>query len=322
MTYYIGMDIGGTNIKAGVVNREGHIVAAASIPTGADRPQEVVLQDILAAADKAVEASGVAMEEVAGVGVGCPGMIRSEEGVVLYNNNLGWRDFPLGPLLSEALRMPARVENDANAAALGEVTAGSAKGATSAMVITLGTGVGSGFVIDGRIWTGWNSAACEFGHMVILRGGRPCTCGRRGCLEAYASATGLIAMTEEAVAAHPTSALADLALREGRVGGHTAFAAAEAGDEAAKAVVDEYTDCLACGLANLINGLQPEVISIGGGVGKQGERLLAPLRRKVEMERYGGDRIADRATRLTVCTLGYEAGLIGAAMAAKNAVNS
>ena len=318
MEYCIGVDIGGTNIKAGVVDEAGRIIGESDCPTGADRPQDVVLQDILEAAKGAVAASGVDTKELRGVGVGTPGAVDSETGTVLYNYNLGWRDFDIGPKMSAALGLPARLENDANAAALGEAVAGSAKGATSAMIITLGTGVGSGFVIDGKIWTGWNSAAGEFGHMVIAYGGRPCTCGRRGCFEAYASATGLINMTKEAIEAHPNGELAELARREGTVSGHTAFDAAEAGDPVAAHVIDEYTDYLACGIANLINGLQPEVISIGGGIGKQGERLLVPLRRKVEADTFGEKREGQRQTRLVSCTLGYKAGLIGAAMAARN----
>ena len=314
MAFYIGVDIGGTNIKAGVVGAEGNIVGEADLPTGSDRPQEVVFGDILEAAERAIAAAGVPRGEIHAVGVGCPGTVVPASGVVVYNNNLGWKDFPLGRLLGEALSRPVRVENDANAAALGEVCAGSAKGASSAMILTLGTGVGSGFVVDGRIWTGWSSAASEFGHMVIVRGGRPCTCGRLGCLEAYASATGLIAMTREAMAEHPESLMNVLAAEEGRVGGHTSFVAAERGDAAALRVVDEYVASLACGVTNIVNGLQPEVVSLGGGVGKQGERLLEPLRRKVYAEVYGG--CGERFTRLTSCTLGYKAGLIGAAMAA------
>lgn len=314
MAFYIGVDIGGTNIKVGVVDGIGNIVGEADLPTGADRPQEVVFGDIMGAIDRSVAAAGVSRGEILAVGVGCPGTVIPSSGMIVYNNNLGWKDFALGRLLSEALELPVRVENDANAAALGEVCSGSAKGASSAMILTLGTGVGSGLVIEGRIWTGWNSAASEFGHMVIVRDGRLCTCGRRGCLEAYASATGLIAMTRETMAAYPESLMNALAAEEGRVGGHTPFVAAERGDAAALRVVDEYLEYLACGVANLINGLQPEVVSLGGGVGKQGERLLVPLRKKVYAEVYGGR--SERFTRLESCTLGYKAGLIGAAMAA------
>ena len=308
MAYYIGVDIGGTNLKAGVVDEAGQIVGEASVPTGADRPQDIVLEDILGAVSKAVQASGVSTKSIRAVGMGSPGKIDYETGSVVYNNNLGWKDFHISEKMSEALGLPVRLENDADAAALGEVIAGSAKGASSAMIITLGTGVGSGYVTDGKIFRG-----CEFGHMVIAYGGRKCTCGRHGCFEAYCSATGLINMTKEAIAEHPSSTMAEIAGREGVVGGHTVFDAAEQGDSVAEHIIDEYTGYLACGLANLVNGLQPEVISIGGGIGKQGERLLVPLREKVKAEVYAGLALP----KIVSCTLGYKAGLIGAAMSVR-----
>ena len=308
MAYYIGVDIGGTNLKAGVISENGDIIGEASVPTGADRPQDVVLQDIIAAVRASIDESGVGMKDIRAIGMGSPGMIEPDKGVVVYNNNLGWKDFHIGEKMSEVFGLPARLENDADAAALGEVIAGSAKGAKSAMIITLGTGVGSGYVADERIVRG-----CEFGHMVIKYGGRQCTCGRKGCFETYCSATGLINSTKEAIAEEPDGILAKLAESEGTVSGHTVFAAAEQGDSRAVQVIDEYTDYLACGLANLANGLQPEVISIGGGIGKQGERLLAPLRTKVYAEVYKGLPLP----KIVSCTLGYKAGLIGAAMAAR-----
>ena len=308
MSYYIGVDIGGTNLKAGVVDGSGKIISEASVPTGADRPQDIVLQDILGAVKTSIDGAKIDAKEIKAVGMGSPGMIDTENGIVIYNNNLGWHDFHIGEKMSSALGIPAHLENDADAAALGEVVAGSAKGAKSALIITLGTGVGSGFVINEKIFPG-----CEFGHMVIAYGGRECTCGRHGCFEAYASATGLINSTKEAIARNPGGIMADIAKKENTVSGHTVFDAADKGDEEAKRVIDEYTDYLACGLANLINGLQPEVVSIGGGIGKQGERLLAPLRVKVEREVYKGIKLP----KIVSCTLGYKAGLIGAAMSVR-----
>lgn len=307
MAYYIGIDIGGTNLKAGVVDADGNIIGEADVPTGADRPQDIVLQDILGVAKTSVKVSGIDIREISAVGMGSPGLINSRDGIVIYNNNLGWRDFHICEKISEALKIPAHLENDADAAALGEVISGSAKGAKSAIIITLGTGVGSGVVIDGKILPG------EFGHMVISHNGRECTCGRKGCFEAYSSATGLINMTKEAINKNPDGILADTAKKEGSVSGRTVFDAAERGDLQAVKVIDEYTGYLACGLGNLINGLQPEVISIGGGIAKQGEKLLAPLREKIQSEVYKGIKIPQMVT----CTLGYKAGLIGAAMAAK-----
>ena len=305
MKYYAGIDIGGTNIKTGIVDELGNIISEDTVPTGADRTQEIVLQDIISSVKESIAKAQVTPFAV---GMGSPGLIDSKNGVVVYNNNLGWNNFAIAPAMTEALKIPATLENDADAAALGEVIAGCAKGANSAMIITLGTGVGSGYVVDGKIIRG-----AEFGHMVIHYGGRKCTCGRRGCFEAYCSATGLINMTKEAIAENPGGIMAKIADAEGTVSGHTVFDAAQEGDENAVNVIDTYTEYLACGLSNLINGLQPEVIGIGGGIGKQGERLLAPLRAKVQHEIYKGLALP----RIVSCTLGYKAGLIGAAMAAK-----
>ncbi len=296
MKYYVGIDIGGTNIKTGIVDELGQIISEDSVPTGADRPQEVVLQDIIASVRNSISKSGVSPVSA---GMGTPGSIDSNKGIVIRNYNLGWKDFPIAPAMSEALGIPVTLENDADAAALGEVVAGCAKGAKSAMIITLGTGVGSGYVLNGKIFRG-----CEFGHMVIVHGGLECTCGRKGCFEAYCSATGLIRTTSEN----------GITESDGTVNGRTVFDAAESGNKVAANLIDEYIEYLACGLANLINGLQPEVIGIGGGIAKQGERLFAPLREKVKREVFGGFSLP----RIVGCTLGYKAGLIGAAMAGKN----
>ncbi len=296
--YYIGIDIGGTNLKSGVVDEWGNIIGESSVPTGAERPQKEVFQDILLSAERAVYDSGISMKDIKAVGMGSPGKIDYDTGTVIYNNNLGWKNFHIADLINEALHVPAVLENDADAAALGEVVAGSAKGAKSAIIITLGTGVGVGIVFDGKIYR-----SSEFGHMVIRSGGRKCTCGRKGCFEAYCSATGLIASTREA----------GITESDGSINGRTVFDSADKGNEAAIRVIDEYTSDLACGIVNLINGLQPEVISLGGGIAKQGERLLAPLREKVYAEMYKGLT----PPKIAACTLGYKAGLIGAAMSAR-----
>ena len=311
MAYYIGIDIGGTNMKTGVVSESGEIISESSIPTGADRHQDIVLQDIIQTVKDAIKSSGLDQKEIKAIGMGSPGMMDYKTGSVIYNNNLGWRDFHICQFMREAFGIPAILENDADAAALGEVVAGSAKGAKSAMIITLGTGVGVGIVINDKIYRG-----SEFGHMVIAYGGRPCKCGRKGCFESYCSATGLINMTKEAIQANPKGILADIAQSEGGVvSGHTVFDAADKGDDDAKRVIDEYISYLAVGLGNLINGLNPEILSIGGGIGKQGERLLKPLRERIIPEIYEGLR--SNFSKIVSCTLGYKAGLIGAAMAAR-----
>lgn len=296
--YYIGLDIGGTNLKAGAVDESGNIIGEASIPTGANRPQDEVFHDIVSLIREVIASSGLRENELKAIGMGSPGKIDYSTGSVVYNNNLGWKDFHISEMMSEALHVPAILENDADAAALGEVIAGSAKGANSAMIITLGTGVGTGYVFNGKIFR-----SCEFGHMVIHSGGRECTCGRKGCFESYCSATGLITSTREAGITEP----------DGSVNGRTVFDAADKGNDKAQKIIDEYTSDLSCGIVNLINGLQPEVISLGGGIANQGERLLVPLREKVYAEMYKGLI----RPRIVACTLGYKAGLIGAAMSAR-----
>ena len=303
---YLGVDLGGTNIKAALVNAEGNILKESSVPTNLPRPAEAVCNDIAALCTALAE--GV---QVRGIGVGCPGTV--DGSVVRYSNNLDWHDFAMADYLQAKTDLPVRLANDANAAALGEALAGCAKGAESAVIVTLGTGVGGGVVLNGKLLTGYTGAAAEPGHTVICDTPNAplCTCGRRGCFEAYASATALIRMTRQAMDAHPESVLH--AAASGTVNGRTAFDAAEQGDAAAKQVVDDYIHYLAVGIANLINMFFPQVIGLSGGVANQGENLLRPLRAAVQPMIFG-DEYAKKHTTLTTCTLGYRAGVIGAAL--------
>ena len=304
---YLGVDLGGTNIKAALVNAEGNILKESSVPTNLPRPAEAVCDDIAALCTAL--ADGV---RVHGIGVGCPGTV--DGGVVRYSNNLNWHDFAMADYLQGKTGLPVRLANDANAAALGEALAGCAKGAESAVIVTLGTGVGGGVVLNGKLLTGYTGAASEPGHTVICDTPNAplCTCGRRGCFEAYASATALIRMTRQTMDAHPESALHTVAAN-GTVNGRTAFDAAELGDAAAKQVVDNYIHYLAVGIANLINMFFPQVIGLSGGIANQGENLLRPLRVAVQPMIFG-DEYAKKHTALTTCTLGYRAGVIGAAL--------
>ncbi len=304
---YLGVDLGGTNIKAALVDAEGNILNESSVPTNLPRQAEAVCDDIAALCTAL--ADGV---RVHGIGVGCPGTV--DGGVVRYSNNLNWHDFAMADYLQGKTGLPVRLANDANAAALGEALAGCAQGAESAVIVTLGTGVGGGVVLNGKLLTGYTGAASEPGHTVICDTPNAplCTCGRRGCFEAYASATALIRMTRQAMDAHPESALHTVAAN-GTVNGRTAFDAAELGDAAAKQVVDDYIHYLAVGIANLINMFFPQVIGLSGGVANQGENLLRPLRAAVQPMIFG-DEYAKKHTTLTTCTLGYRAGVIGAAL--------
>ena len=309
MAYFIGVDIGGTNLKSGVVDDNGIIISESSIPTGADRPQDIVLQDIISIVKDSIKTAKLTLNDIKAIGLGSPGSIDTENGIVIYNGNLGWRDFHITQKITEALNIPAGLENDADAAALGEVVSGSAKGAKSALIITLGTGVGTGLIINEKIFRG-----CEFGHMVIIYEGRQCTCGRKGCFETYCSATGLINSTKEAIEKYPDSILAQTAKESGKVEGRTVFDARDKGCSVSEKVIDDYISYLACGIANLVNGLQPEVVSIGGGIAKQNEKLLVPLREKVNQEIFKGIT----PPKIVTCTLGYKAGLIGAAMSVRD----
>ncbi len=309
--YSIGVDLGGTNIVAGVVDDNYRILATAKRKTNMPRSAESILEDIAVVSREAVQKAGLTMEQVAFVGIGSPGTCNIHAGVVEYANNLDFVNVPVGPIMHEKLGLPVYIENDANAAALGEFKAGAAKGSNSCICITLGTGVGGGIVIDGKIYSGFNFSGAEVGHTVIVANGEPCTCGRKGCWEAYASATALIQQTRTAMQKHPESNMWDLAGGLEKVNGLTAFNAMRAGDAAGTAVVQQYIAYVACGVTNMINIFQPEVVCIGGGISKEGETLLAPLRKYVESERYS--RYSRLQSKVCVATLGNDAGIIGAA---------
>ena len=267
--------------------------------------------DMARVAKEAVEKAGLTMDDIHSVGIGIPGTCNADTGVVEYACNVGFENVPVQEEMSALLGRPVYIENDANAAALGEALAGAAKGAQSAVCITLGTGVGGGIIIDGHIYGGFNFAGAELGHIVIMVDGELCGCGRQGCWEAYASATALINQTRQAMINHPDSGLWKIAEDLELVDGRTAFDGMRAGDPVAKQVVDTYIKYIACGLINVINIFQPEVLCIGGGICKEGDTLLLPLKKHIERERYS--KYSTHQTRLCVAELGNDAGIIGAA---------
>jgi glucokinase len=260
---------------------------------------------------EAVDNAGLSWSDIHHIGIGCPGICNGDIGEVEYSCNLEFSHVMLGPEMSQRLNIPVYIENDANAAALGEAKAGAARGTNSSICVTLGTGVGGGIIIDGKICSGSNFAGGEIGHTVIVMDGEPCACGRHGCWESYASATALIRQTRRAMEEHPDSKMWELADSLDKVNGLTAFDAMRAGDAVGKAVVDRYIEYVACGVSDMINIFQPEVLCIGGGVCKEGETLLAPLRAIVEKERYSKYTI--KQTRICAAELGNDAGVIGAA---------
>ena len=312
--YNIGIDLGGTNIKVGVVNDDFKIVGKSNIKTDLPRPAEEIADSIAKGVELACNEAGIDVKDINSIGIGTPGVADRNTGVVLYSCNLGFNNTDLGGLLKHRLGTDIYVENDANVAAYGEVLGGAAKGYKDVVVITLGTGVGGGIIIDGKIYSGSNFAGAELGHTVIVYNGWKCGCGRHGCWEAYASASGLIKMTKEAILADSEKGACMLRLVGGdinKVNGITAFNAMREGDEYGKSVVDKYISYLACGITNVINVFQPDVLCIGGGISREGETLLAPLRAIVEKERY--TKHNKKQTKLCAATLGNDAGIIGAA---------
>lgn len=306
---YGGIDLGGTFIKCGIVDEEGNILAKDKVPTKVERPYPQVIEDMANLVKRLAARSGV---QIQGVGVGSPGMIDSEKGVVVFSGNFGWRNVPLVEELKKYFVVPVKLTNDANAAALGESFCGAGKEYRSSVLITLGTGVGSGIVIDGKLFEGNGSAGAEIGHMVIKTGGEKCTCGRFGCFEAYASATALVRETKRAMERHSESVMWRLCRGNlSAVDGKTAFDGMRAGDPVAKRVVGDYVTALAAGIVNVANIFRPEAILLGGGVCKEGETLLAPLREIFSRELFGGEE--NVPVKLATATLGNDAGICGAA---------
>ena len=304
MRYAIGIDLGGTNIAAGVVNADYQLLGKDSIPTGAQRPWPEIVADMAALASRLVADLKLDPADFAGIGVGSPGTCNSETGEVVYSNNIRWDHVPLCAELTRLTGYPARISNDANCAALGEVVAGAARGCKDAVLLTLGTGVGSGIVIGGEIIEGVASAGAELGHTTLIAGGEPCTCGRKGCVECYVSATALIRMGKKA--AKPGSLLCKENLNARDI-----YDARDAGDRTAAEVVKEYETYLGEAAVNVTNALRPEVLLIGGGVSGQGEKLTGPLNDYVKAHCFGG--ASNFVTRVAAASLGNLAGIIGAA---------
>ncbi|MCI9450274.1 MAG: ROK family protein [Clostridiales bacterium] len=316
--YYIGVDLGGTNIAVGIVDESCKIVKKASVPTKPERGADAVVADMATVAKNLLMELNIPMSEVASAGVATPGTADTDRGVVVYCNNIPFSDYPLADKLSSLLGgIPAYIENDANAAAKAEAFAGVAKGAQYSVMITLGTGLGGGIVIDGQVYSGFNYAGAELGHIVIEKGGRQCSCGRRGCWEAYSSATGLVNITKDRVAeaaeAGRKSSIIDAIDGDmSKISARTAFSAMKEGDDLGAEIVDEYISYLACGIVNVINIFQPNILSIGGGICNEGEYLTKPLIQKVFDETYS--REGTPRTEIKIAELGNDAGIIGAAV--------
>lgn len=313
--YYAGIDLGGTNIAAGIVDENGKIIESMSVPTGAERDFRDIVFDMAELVKKLCEKLQISTDEIKAVGIGCPGSIDSERGICEYSNNLNMCHADVVGEFKKVLDLPVYLENDANAAAFGEYQI-NAKGSKSFVFVTLGTGVGGGVIINGEIFRGFNGVGAEPGHSVINVGGEQCTCGRLGCWEAYASVTALIRQTKEAMEKHHQSLMHKFAQKEGKVSGRTSFLAAKEGDKYADAVVRKYFEYVAEGITNLVNIFQPEKVVIGGSISKECDYLLIPVREYVKKNDY--NRYMPK-TKIEIATLFGDAGIIGAALAAKAA---
>lgn len=311
--YRIGVDLGGTNIAVGVVDDSYKIIGRGKVKTNAPRPAEEIFDDITKAIGLAVEDAGLTMDDISCIGVGTPGSVNKDNGTIEFSNNLKFDNVPAKKMLEERTGKPCAFENDANAAALGEAYAGAGNGVKNLVAVTLGTGVGSGIILGGKVLGGVNYAAGEMGHTVIVVNGEQCNCGRKGCWERYASATALISQTKAKMLECPDSKMWEICEGDiNNVSGRTAFSAMYAGDKAAKDVVDKYIYYVSVGVTNIVNTFQPDVVCIGGGISNEGDNLLDPIRKYVEEERY--TKYSKKQTKICKAVLGNDAGIIGAAL--------
>lgn len=314
MRYRIGIDLGGTNIAAGLVDEEYRIVSKHSVPTKRQASESEIINEIGAMLENLLKLNGTSMKEVISIGIGVPGNANKETKEIEYANNLSFGKTAFAADLSKKLKREILFDNDANAAAWGEYLAGVGKGKAiqSLAAITIGTGIGGGLILNGEIYQGTNYAAAEFGHMVIEGNGIACNCGRRGCLEAYSSATALIKQTRKAMQKQTDSILWELCKYDlEKVEGKTLFEALEKKDALADAIFLEYIKYLGIGVVNIINLFQPDILCIGGGISNVGDRLLNPLIRIAKEQTY--TRESKRQTQICIGALKNDAGIIGAA---------
>ena len=308
----IGIDLGGTNIAAAVVDENNRILVKDSVPTESQRSFEEIIRDMGALCLDLTERAGLTLGDIQSVGIGSPGTPDIARGRLLYANNLHWDDVPLCDELKKYVGdRTIHLDNDANCAALGEYIAGAGEKFRTSVMVTLGTGVGGGIIIDDRVYSGHNFAGGEIGHIVIVTGGVLCTCGRRGCWENYASVTGLIRMAGEGADRHPDSLLNSIRCNGRGLNGRNIFEAAKTGDSIAKAVVDQYIYYVAEGITNILNIFQPDGIVVGGGISNEGDYLLDPIRAQVARDRYCKHVPAPEIIK---AQLGNDAGIIGAAI--------
>lgn len=314
--YYIGIDVGGTGIKAGVVTESGKIIKSAAIATNQRADYKDLVKDMANLVFKVLNQAHVSLDNVKSIGIGFPSAVDEKNGVVLYTANINLNNAPVVSEFKKHIDKPIYIGNDANCAALGEYFALNDDTVENFVAITLGTGVGGGIIIGKKLYTGSNGSAGELGHIRIVMDGEKCSCGRDGCLESYASATALIKSSLNAAQDNPDSLLAkNIKENGGRSNGKLVFDTAQTGDETAKKVINDYIKYLSEGIIDIINIFQPSVIAIGGGVSRQGDNLLNPVKEYVNGKVYGASYITP--CRITIAKLGNDAGIVGAAFLGK-----
>lgn len=308
--YYIGVDVGGMSIKGGLVDKDGQILARYTVPTQVYNKDYSISEDIRKVIDGTMKEGNVAISDIIGIGIGQPGAIDSVKGVIRYSNNIALENVPVVDELKAYFNVPIYINNDANCAALGEQVFGAGKGYNDVIFVTLGTGVGGGFILNGKLYEGRECAGAEPGHMVIVADGERCNCGRKGCWEAYASVSALIRQTKKAMENDPSSLMHKEAEEEGKVSGKTAFIASKKGDKTAQEVVDQYIKYVGEGLINLANIFRPDVILIGGAISKEKERLTLPLQKMLDEQSFGAK--FNPRVEVKIASLQNDAGILGA----------
>ncbi|WP_373264304.1 ROK family protein [Hungatella hathewayi] len=313
MKYYLGVDLGGTNIAAGVVDENFQIIAKDSMPTKAGRSMESIIGDVVKTAEMAAADAGISLRQFTSLGIGMPSCVNPKTHLLVHANNLDWKNVPIYDCFKAHIKLPLFIENDANCAVLGETLAGNAKSCENVVMLTLGTGVGGGIILNKRIYAGADMLGAELGHVKLVYNGIRCSCGQKGCLESYCSATALIEQTKESMKTERTSLLWDMCHGSFQgLDGRLIFEAAANGDATAKNAVAQYTDYLAAGISTFITIFRPEVIILGGGIAEAGSTLLDTLNRKVRAVTFAADEIG--VPPVVKAALGNDAGIIGAAL--------
>ena len=309
----IGIDLGGTNISIGIISEKAEILSKFSVPVKKPSTAEDIIGDIALGIFSLLNQAALNSSDIDLIGVGIPGIADFDAGVVIYTPNLNMRNLQIKEILKNKTGISVKINNDANCAALGEALAGAAKGVKNAILLTLGTGIGSGIIIDGKIYSGCNSAAGELGHSVIVVDGRKCGCGRNGCFEAYASATALIKDAVDTLSDYPGSQI--IKACEGQIDsidGKMIFEAAKIGDTCAKIVIDRYIKYLGEGIITVVNIFRPEKIILGGGIANSGDLLIDSVNEYIKDKCMGGENVP--VPPIVKAALGNDAGVIGAGM--------